>query len=219
MHIDDPQIEQLSIYLKDKEHIIWDWNGTLLSDVDHAVESVNHLLIEHGLPVLGKERYKQVFGFPIISYYEELGFDFSKESFEDLSEKFNNKYMDGFKELPLVPATQTVLYNLKNQSKLQSVLSAASQWDLDAMISHYELNSVFKYVYGINDRLAASKVDRGHELIRIAGISKEKTVIVGDTLHDLEVAQELGIDVVLLAHGHQCATRLKQRHDKVIEFN
>ncbi len=37
-------------HLKDKRHVIWDWNGTLLADVEHAVRVVNKLLSEENLP-------------------------------------------------------------------------------------------------------------------------------------------------------------------------
>ena len=76
----------------------------------------------------------------------------------------------------------------------------------------------FKFVFGIDNKFAASKIERGHELIRLSKISKKETVIIGDTLHDLEVARALGIDTILISHGHQCPTRLKPHHEMVIEI-
>ena len=65
------------------ERVFWDWNGTLLDDVEVCIESMNELLDEYGLPRLqGREQYHGVFGFPVSEYYRRLGFDFDKVPFE-----------------------------------------------------------------------------------------------------------------------------------------
>jgi phosphoglycolate phosphatase len=59
------------------ETIIWDWNGTLLDDTDFCIRSMNRLLSVRGLPELSKERYLEVFDFPVEKYYRSIGFEFS----------------------------------------------------------------------------------------------------------------------------------------------
>ena len=63
-------------------HVIWDWNGTLLDDNWLCVEVMNTLLSSRNLPLLTLERYRDIFDFPVKNYYEKLGFNFKKESFE-----------------------------------------------------------------------------------------------------------------------------------------
>lgn len=58
------------------KHIIWDWNGTLLDDVGLSLEAINIVLARYNLPPLRKERYLEIFTFPVIEYYRELGFNF-----------------------------------------------------------------------------------------------------------------------------------------------
>ncbi len=210
------QHQRLHGLLSEKEHIIWDWNGTLLNDVDHAVETMNHLLKDHALPSLDRGRYQQIFEFPVRRYYEALGFDFEKESFENLCHRFVDRFMAGFHSLPLISGIEMVLRKLHKAGLKQSVLSATDQPNLESMVAHFNLQDVFMYVFGINDKMASSKIDRGHELLRVSQMDPRKTIIVGDTLHDLEVANELGIDAVLVGHGHQCPIKLGQFHHNVI---
>ncbi len=210
-------VDDIHKAISGKKHIIWDWNGTLLNDVDHAVNIMNSILSEHSLNLIDKKRYRQIFDFPVIKYYEQLGFDFNKESFESLCHKFVDRFMAGVPHLPLIPEVKSVLTRLHDEGVFQSVLSATDQPNLNSMIEHFELGSIFKYVYGIDNKLAGSKIERGHELIQVSMIDKEHTIIIGDTLHDLEVADALGIDAVLISHGHQCYTRLKPKHNNVIE--
>ena len=202
--------------LKDVEHVIWDWNGTLLSDVDHAVQIANELLTDHKLPLITREHYRQVFDFPVQKYYETLGFDFEKASFASLCERFVSKFMAGVHKLPLVTVTEQVLHALHEKGVKQSVLSATDQGNLDKMMKDFKLEHIFDHVYGIDNLLAASKVDRGHQLLKISGVAADKTVIIGDTLHDLEVGQALGIGVILVGHGAQCHNRLKKHYHRVI---
>ncbi len=204
--------------LASKRHVIWDWNGILLNDVDHAVETMNHLLGSHALPLLDRVRYQKIFDFPVKNYYDSLGFDYSKESFESLCHRFVDRFMAGFHSLPLVGRMEDMLKKLHGNNIKQSILSATDQRNLDSMILHFGLNDFFSHVFGIDNKFAGSKVVRGRELLKISGVSPNETIIVGDTLHDLEVANELGIEAVLLSHGHQCAERLRVHHAEVIEI-
>ena len=58
------------------EAILWDWNGTLLDDVNIAIDAINQLLLDRNLVQLTLERYLDVFTFPVCDYYELIGFDF-----------------------------------------------------------------------------------------------------------------------------------------------
>jgi len=82
---------------------------------------------------------------------------------------------------------------LDRQGIKQSVLSATDQQNLNHMITHFGLNGLFSYVYGINNKKAESKVERGREMLDFAKVPPHRTVLVGDTLHDLEVAKDLGV--------------------------
>jgi phosphoglycolate phosphatase len=207
---------QIFHHLEGKEHIIWDWNGTILNDVDHAVMVMNTLLDEHQLPRIDKDYYREIFDFPVLNYYQKLGFNFGKESFESLCHKFVERFMDGLSSLPLIPEMELVVNQLYDKKIMQSVLSATDQSNLDGMIAHFNLNEYFKFVFGIDNKLAGSKVYRGHMLIKESGVHESKTLMIGDTIHDLEVGKALGIDVVLISHGHQSFIRLSSHHKLVI---
>lgn len=207
----------LADHLTPYEHVIWDWNGTLLQDLDHAVTTVNQLLKKRNLPLLDESSYKEKFHFPIRSYYNLLGFDLDNESFEDLCEEFVALFMRGVFDCPLVPGAREILETVKKMNKVQSILSASDQISLDRMIEHFSLAKQLDYVFGIADKFAASKVYRGLELIKISQIDPQKTVLVGDTDHDLEVAKTLGVHAILVSHGHQNADKLRKLHHTVID--
>lgn len=205
-------------YLSEYKHVVWDWNGTLLQDIDHAVRTVNILLERRNIPLLTTASYKKNFHFPIRSYYQTIGFDLENESFEKLCEEFVDLFMKDIFSCSLVPGTKSLLEQIKTNGTKQSILSASDQHSLDRMIDHHQLRPHLDHVYGIADKFAASKVYRGKELLDLCQIPLKDTVLVGDTDHDMEVAHSLGIDLILVAHGHQEAEKLRSLHSRVIEL-
>ena len=54
-------------------------------------------------------------------------------------------------------------------------------------------------------------------MIEKSQISLADTVLIGDTIHDLEVGQELGVEVILVSHGHQSRSILEKSHDSIVD--
>lgn len=208
---------EITRHIQHKTHVIWDWNGTLLADIHHAVEVVNTLLREQGLNPTNVDHYKKVFGFPVIDYYQRLGFDTSPANFAKLCERFNDLFYSGLGRCDLWPGAREVLAEVKSAGKVQSLLSASEQNMLNDSVHKFKVAHLFDHVMGIADKLASSKLEFGRKLIKQAAIAPEHCVLIGDTDHDLEVANELGIDMILVEHGHQCATRLREIHHTVIK--
>jgi phosphoglycolate phosphatase len=72
-------------------------------------------------------------------------------------------------------------------------------------------------IVGLDDHYAVSKVEQGRRLLNESELNKEETIIIGDTLHDFEVARELGIGCILIADGHQSKHRLEKSGTMVLD--
>ncbi len=208
--------DQILSHTQKFDHIIWDWNGTLMNDVEIAVASVNVMLTENNLSTISVPKYKDLFGFPIKSYYEKIGFDLQKLSFEKLCERFVQEYNDiRAKTANVFHGIPELLTEIK-KTKTQSILSAAEQNHLHEMTDHFNLSHHFHHRFGIHDFYATSKIARGHELISHSGVAADRSILIGDTDHDFEVARSLGVSCLLVADGHQSEHRLRALTDHVI---
>ena len=206
-----PLMKSLFSELQSYDHVIWDFNGTLLDDAELCVQSVNPLLKEHGLSPIDVHQYRSYFRFPVSDYYSDLGFRLTKEEFSALSDRFHGHYYEFLHQAQLFRGTRELLHELKAAGKTLSVLSAAQQQDLQTALSRFSLHTFFDHIFGLQHRLADSKIARGHELIKKTGIAPEKIVMIGDTLHDLEVGEAIGVEVILLTDGHMDEVRLRSR--------
>jgi len=190
------------------DSIIWDWNGTLLNDVDIVVETINQLLNDRNLALLTVDRYLDVFTFPVRDYYEQIGFDLINEPFEMPAIQFITIYNKAVEACGLHDDVIPVLNSLKEQGFRQFILSAMEQEQLEKTVNDNGIDHFFEELCGLDNHYAVSKVANGKSLIRKQGLNPERTLMVGDTIHDFEVAQAIGCKCVLVAKGHQSKVRL-----------
>jgi phosphoglycolate phosphatase len=197
-------------------HIIWDWNGTLLDDTQACVNSINVLLAKRGVPTLDLPRYRDLFGFPVIDFYRRINFPLGSENWNSVAREFHDVFLSDT-TFKLQSATVETLQRIQSKEIQQSVLSASEQSILDGMLLTYGIRGFFNHVCGVNNLFGDSKIEIGHKLLAQLTIPIEDVVIVGDTLHDVEVAQALGVSCVLIAQGHQSRKRLEQAGVPVFE--
>src|ERR1035437_5524564 len=190
------------------KHIIWDWNGTLLHDTALCLNIINGLLKSKNLKTLSLEEYRLIFDFPVKNYYAKAGFNFNGYSFEDVGKEWMDEYEIRKGETILFEGTKEVLDYICSLGIGQSILSAYSLHTLIEIINDHGLSKYFKHITGLDHIYATSKLDIGRELINKIDVSPPKIVLIGDTIHDHEVASELGIQCILIANGHHSRERL-----------
>ena len=192
------------------QHIIWDWNGTLLDDSWVCVEILNTLLKQYGKATTTHEDYRREFGFPVVAYYEHLGFDFSRDPFDIIADEYIDRYSTRQYECHLHTGTETVLEAVRRWPKPQSILSAYHQDYLTEAVTRFGIQHFFEHIKGRGDHYATSKIEAGQDLISRLGLEARHALLIGDTLHDLEVARALGTQCILISRGHQTADRLAE---------
>jgi len=197
--------------------IIWDWNGTLLNDIELCIRSINVLLKNRNLTEINTETYREVFSFPVKDYYQTVGFDFEKEDFKIPAHQFIDLYNEGFNSCTLQKSAIETLTFFREKGTRQFVLSAMEHQMLEKTLKLKGITQFFEGVAGLNDHFAVSKIDLGRQLIDDFKIDTENVWLIGDTIHDYEVATELGIKCILIADGHQSKERLSQTGGIVID--
>ena len=138
--------------------IIWDFNGTILDDVEAGIISVNKLLSDRGLKTIAdKEYYRSVFTFPIIEYYRALGFDFDTEPYEVLAPLWVAEYLKNSKNAPVREGVQEAFERFRSLGLCQHVLSATEYCMLKNQLSELGISDNFKSIYGLDNIHASSK--------------------------------------------------------------
>jgi phosphoglycolate phosphatase len=197
--------------------IIWDFNGTLLNDMQICIDCMNIMLKERKLPPVDLKRYREVFTFPVKEYYLALGFDFEKEPFDIPAHQFIDLYRENLHRSPLHEGTENMLGYFKDRNYKQVILSAMEQDFLEETLASKGILGYFDRICGITNHLGEGKLEMARELLATIHGNGEEIWIIGDTVHDYEVAVGSGIPCILIANGHQSYERLETLNCLVIK--
>ena len=203
--------------IKNKKHIIFDWNGTLINDADVFVDVLNALLDKRKMDRINLNTYRDLFCFPIVDFYKKIGLDVSGDAFTQLKKEFVCEYDKRKYVAALFPESISVLEKLKKNNLILSILSASNQNTLDDLVEYYSIDGFFENVVGVDNYIAEGKIQRGIKLLNTIEANRSDILLVGDTNLDYSVSQELGVGCVLVSHGHQSIHQLESCDAKIIQ--
>lgn len=196
--------------MKKYKCVIWDWNGTLIDDLKINIDIINRLLKARSLPEIESlEAYLEGFCFPIISFYEKLGFDLVKEDFKLIAREYASLYDELYPGAEIFSDTVKLLEKIKESGIRQLIISQTEQGYLSRQVAYFDLEHLFTDIVGNSNIFAGGKVEMAKKWLESENLRPEEVLFVGDTIHDKEVADEAGCDCVLISRGHNSERRLK----------
>lgn len=194
--------------------IIWDFNGTLLDDVQVTIDATNAVLAKyHRTQFSDAEAYRRVFGFPVIDYYDKIGLE--RENFERYADDWVAEYNLRSPRAGLYAGCREMLQYAHDAGCRQYLLSATEQEMLAAQLAPLKIASFFDAIIGQDNTRAHGKL--AVALNWSKKVKLDSALFVGDSLHDAEVATAIGADCVLLACGHQSRARLETTECRVFD--
>ena len=149
------------------KNVFFDFNGTLIDDIDLTLDIENKLLVQRGLNAVTKEFYLDNFCFPVINYYKKSGFDLTKINFSELNAEFMNEYTERFlKDSKLFDDVEITLKKLKENGYKDYIYSAS---EINLLISQLKYFGIYNYFDGIiasTNIEAHTKLDYGRDYIK-----------------------------------------------------
>ena len=192
------------------KHIIWDWNGTLLDDLQISLEAINSILLKWNKKKISLEYHREHFCFPIKEYYTKLSLPTDNKNFNILCNEFNNYYNQNWEETKLHKLAIQVLKKIASKGLSQSILSAQENTQLNKLIDFYKIRKYFTTIIGLTNNKAEGKFENGQDLLLKLNIPKQKILLIGDTVYDYNISKKLGIKCILFNGGHQSKTALSK---------
>ena len=183
----------------------------MLDDSQVCFDILNRMLARRGLPTVSHAQYEEEFGFPVIDYYIQVGFDFKKESYDSLAKEFIVEYDLHEVECQVRTEGIAAIAEIKKRGYRQSILSALEQNRLHTATLRLSVQHYFDDLVGVIDYLAGGKIERGMQyIVGCNNCNAEEILMIGDTPHDYEVASALNIDCALIPGGHASINRLRK---------
>jgi phosphoglycolate phosphatase-like HAD superfamily hydrolase len=189
-------------------HLVWDWNGTLLDDLELVVAATNTCLATVSGPRVTADEHKRGFRRPVSAYYEfVLGRPVTPEEFLALDLAFHTAYRAGVPECKLAADAADAIASWPGT---QSLLSMWFHHELVPVVTGYGLAGHLNRIDGLRgDVTGGVKAPYLSAHLAALGVPPAECVLIGDSVDDAEAAEEVGARVVLYAGGFTDEDRLR----------
>ncbi|WP_171170462.1 HAD family hydrolase [Streptomyces sp. I05A-00742] len=184
-------------------HIVWDWNGTLLHDVDAVMAAANASFAEVGLPPMTLERYRDLYCVPVPRFYERLMGRLPTEAeWQVMDAAFHRHYAAYAVDAGLAAGARELLADRQAAGHTQSLCSLAPHDELIPLVRTHGIERHFVRVDGRTGRSDRGKAEQmARHLAALRGMAPERVVVVGDAVDDALAAAHVGAKAVLYTGG------------------
>jgi len=181
--------------------IVFDWDGTLFDSTALIVRCMQSACRDIGVPVPSDERAAYVIGLGLHDALQHAVPDLPAERYPELGQRYRHHYFARQHELVLFPGTLEMLKALKTRNHWLAVATGKSRRGLDEALQTVQLKGLFD-----GTRTADETASKPHplmlqQLMREFGADAERTLMIGDTTHDLQLAANAGTASIGVSYG------------------
>ncbi|MFG2769482.1 HAD family hydrolase [Streptomyces sp. NPDC048350] len=188
---------------KHGKHLVWDWNGTLLDDIEAVIGATNAAFAELGLEPITLARYRDLYTVPVPKFYERLMGRLPTEAEWVLMDgAFHRHYWQRAEACVLTAGAAELLAARQESGFTQSLLSLAPHAELVPLVRRHGIEPRFVRVDG---RIGSSTEGKSAHMVRhleaLVGVPAERVVVIGDAADDARAAAHVGARAVLYTGG------------------
>ncbi|MFD3456287.1 HAD family hydrolase [Streptomyces sp. NPDC058691] len=200
-------------------HLVWDWNGTLLHDIDAVIEATNASFAEIGIPRITLERYRELYCVPVPRFYERLmGRLPTENEWEVMDEIFHRHYWALAGTCCLAEGAAEILARRRYEGLTQSLCSLAPHEQLIPILRTHGIENHFLRVDGRTEGSHTGKSEQmARHLAAMDGIAPGRVVVIGDAVDDAVAARHVGALAVLYTGGSHSRTSLEKAGVPVVD--
>ncbi|GAA1903314.1 HAD family hydrolase [Streptantibioticus ferralitis] len=200
-------------------HLVWDWNGTLLDDIETVIEATNASFAEIGLPSITLERYRELYCVPVPRFYERLiGRLPTEDEWLVLDAVFHRHYWALADRCTLAAGAVELLAEGRVAGRTQSLCSLAPH---DRLVPLVREHGIERHFVRVDGRVGRSDEGKTEHLIRhlaaLDGVEPRRTVVIGDAVDDARAAVAAGAHAVLYTGGSHARSSLEAAGVPVVD--
>jgi len=185
--------------------IVFDWDGTLFDSTALIARCIQAACADVGTAVPSDADARYVIGLGLIQALQHAAPELPRERYAELGERYRHHYLAAQDQVMLFEGTREMLEVLKARRHLLGIATGKTRRGLDDALKIAALEGLFDVTRTADE--TASKPDPRmlRELMAAVGVAPERTLMVGDTTHDLQLAANAGCASVAVsfgAHGH-----------------
>ena len=196
--------------------IVFDWDGTLCDSTALIVDSIQAACRDLGAPVPSREAASWVIGLGLNDALQHAVPDLPTERYPELARRYRHHYFNDQHALTLFDGVLPMLAALRERHHWLGVATGKTRQGLNAALSTAALHGVFDATRTADETASKPHPLMLQELMREFGVEPERTLMIGDTTHDLQLAANAGVAAVGVAYGAHAHDLLDAHEPRLI---
>jgi phosphoglycolate phosphatase len=186
--------------------IVFDWDGTLFDSTALITRCIQSACADLGVPVPSVRDASYVIGMGLIDALQHAAPGLARERYPELGQRYRHHYFAAQHEVVLFEGTLEMLQALRERHHWLGVATGKSRRGLDEALASVRIAHLFDGTRTADETAPKPAPQMLLELMREFGVDPERTLMVGDTTHDLQLAANAGTASVAVGYGaHEVA--------------
>jgi len=196
--------------VKQYDLIVWDWDGTLADSTGMITRAVVKAAEQAGLPPLTAEAASSIIGLGLRESIETLYPGISDGQAQVLATQYNLNYFAGESEIPLFTGAADTIKTLNRRGFKLAVATGKSRRGLNLALDHTQLRNYFHATRTVDECFSKPHPQMLDELMDDLVVLPERTLMIGDTSYDLQMAHNAGVHAIGVTYGAQSSDEWQQ---------
>lgn len=181
--------------------IVFDWDGTLFDSTALIVRAIQAACRDLGAPVPSDEAAAHVIGLGLQDALQHAVPDLPVDLYPELGRRYRQHYFASHDQVTLFAGVPELLAGLRERNHWLAVATGKNRHGLNEALRISALGGLFDATRTADETRSKPHPQMLQELMREFGTDPERTLMIGDTTHDLQLAANAGTDAVAVAYG------------------
>ncbi len=190
--------------------IVWDWDGTLADSTGMITNAILKAAEQVGLSSITPEAASNIIGLGLKESIQALYGDLPAEKAQALATQYTANYYAGESEIPLFAGAAETIVALSKKGFKLAVATGKGRRGLNLALEHCGLGKYFHATRTVDECFSKPHPQMLDELMDMLVVIPERTLMIGDTSYDLQMAQNAGVSSIGVTYGAQKAEQWLQ---------
>ena len=181
--------------------IVFDWDGTLFDSTALITRCIQAACGDVGVTVPSDREASYVIGMGLVEALTHAAPELPRERFKELADRYRHHYFAKQHEIVMFDGTLPMLHDLKARHHWLAVATGKSRRGLDEALAAVEMTTLFDGTRTADETAGKPNPQMLLELMREFGADPERTLMIGDTTHDLQLARNAGCPAIAVTYG------------------
>lgn len=183
-------------------HIIFDWDGTLMDSTGRIVSAMQSTAKKLELNIPSVSEVKAIIGLSMEDVLNQLFSEADNDMREKILAEYRYQYVDGDQTpSPLFPKSLELVHWLKQKKVTVSVATGKARHGLKRVMKEVDVEHLFDHSICADEAQSKPHPEMVERLLTLSGHDKSEALVIGDSIHDLKMAKNAGVDSIAVTSG------------------